>query len=80
MTVQEVAERLGVDAGLVYRLIGRREIAHCRVGLGRGVIRVEESSVAEYLERKRRDAVQAVPERRAKRVLATPAFKHLPLD
>ncbi len=54
LTIKEAAERLKVDPGLVYRLVGRGEITHARVGFGRGLIRIEEESLADYLARRSR--------------------------
>jgi excisionase family DNA binding protein len=79
LTVGQVADRLGVKSALVYRLIGKGEIAHVRVGLGRGVIRVEESSVEEYKARRRRQA-PALPEVRRATRKPNPVLKHLRVD
>jgi excisionase family DNA binding protein len=42
MTVQEAAKRLEVSTGLVYKLCNMGKLGHCRIGAGRGVIRIDE--------------------------------------
>lgn len=54
LTVEQVAARLGLSEGHTRRLISEREIAHVRVGARS--IRVSESDLGAYLERKRRAA------------------------
>lgn len=49
LTVPQAAERLGVKPGLVRRLVAARRLRHARVGLGRGVIRIPEDAIEEYL-------------------------------
>lgn len=49
MTVREVAKRLEVSTSLAYRLIESGKLPCSRHGLGRGVIRVSEEQLAEYL-------------------------------
>jgi excisionase family DNA binding protein len=49
VTVREVAERLEVSVSLVYRLIGSGQLGCTRHGLGRGVIRVSEAQLDDYL-------------------------------
>jgi excisionase family DNA binding protein len=51
LTVAQAAERLGISASLVYSLISGRKLRHCRVGNGRGRIRIPEDAVGEYLAR-----------------------------
>ncbi|QEH32120.1 Helix-turn-helix domain protein [Aquisphaera giovannonii] len=50
MTVRDVATRLEISASLVYQLIDSGKLRCCRHGMGRGVIRVTEEQLAEYLE------------------------------
>lgn len=76
LTVKQAAERLRVSPSLVYSLIAARELAHVRVGFGRGLIRISEESICEY-ERRRSVSVAGpapatAPRRRA-------ALKHLDL-
>lgn len=80
-TVKTAATRMGVKSGLVYRLLKRGEIAHSRVGLGRGVIRIEEAAVEEYLGRKRAkpEPRPVIVEQRTRRP-AVPVLKHLNLN
>lgn len=49
LTVAEAAKRLGVGPQLVYQLVATRRIRFCRIGNGRGVIRIPEDAVAEYV-------------------------------
>lgn len=51
LTVQEAASRLGVSSSLVYGLIASRRLRFCRIGNGRGRIRVPEDAIGEYLAR-----------------------------
>ena len=44
-----VAERLGVSPSFVYGLCSSRKLKFCRIGNGRGVIRITEEAVGEYL-------------------------------
>lgn len=54
LTVEQVADRLGLSEGHTRRLISTREIAHVRVGAR--AIRVANVDLNAYLERKRRAA------------------------
>jgi excisionase family DNA binding protein len=49
LTVAQVADRLSCSRALVYQLCAEGRIAHHRLGLGRGTIRIEEEEVQEYL-------------------------------
>jgi len=49
LTIKAAAERMGVSAQTVYGLCAARRLRHTRVGRGRGVIRVPEEALAEYL-------------------------------
>lgn len=49
MRVREVAERLEVSAATVYALVASGRLRCCRVGMGRGCIRVSAEQLAEYL-------------------------------
>lgn len=76
LTVKQAAERLGVSPSLVYGLIAARELAHVRVGFGRGLIRITDESICDY-ERRRSVSVAEhnaapVPRRKV-------ALKHLDL-
>jgi excisionase family DNA binding protein len=48
-SVKQVAEKLGVAPATVYSLCGRRRLKHQRIGLGRGVIRIREEDLEQYL-------------------------------
>ena len=50
LTVADVAKRLRCSPSLVYALIARGRLAHHRLGLGRGAIRVTEAQLAAFLE------------------------------
>lgn len=77
LTVKQAADRLQVDPGLVYRLGERAEIAHSRVGLGRGVIRIPEERIAEYLSRKSRTVAASFSATTRKRATRKPpSLKH----
>jgi excisionase family DNA binding protein len=49
VTVQQVAEKLEVSTKLVYALVAAGKLACTRHGIGRGVIRISEDQLAEYL-------------------------------
>jgi excisionase family DNA binding protein len=50
LTVRQVAERLGVAVGTIYALCARQELAHIRIGAGRGTLRIDERALEEYLK------------------------------
>lgn len=50
LTTREVARRLNCSIGCVYTLIQQGLLAHTRIGVGRGVIRVDESDLDDYIE------------------------------
>jgi excisionase family DNA binding protein len=50
LTVKEAAARLGVGTALVYELVADGRLRACRVGNGRGRIRIPVEAVGEYLE------------------------------
>lgn len=58
MRVREVAERLEVSPSTVYQIIAAGKLRCSRVGIGRGVIRISEEQLAEYLR-----AAEPVPAR-----------------
>lgn len=49
LSVQAVAEYLGVSRTCVYQLCSSNQIAHFRLGVGRGAIRFRKSDVDQYL-------------------------------
>ncbi len=50
LTVKQVAARLGCSVGCVYSLVSAGKIAHVRVGIRRGAIRIPKESFAEFLD------------------------------
>jgi excisionase family DNA binding protein len=50
LTVKQAAARLNPGASLVYDLVGARKLRSCRIGNGRGRIRIPESAIDEYIE------------------------------
>lgn len=49
MRVGEAAKRLDVSKSTVYGLIAAGKLKCCRVGLGRGAIRIMDAHLAEFL-------------------------------
>lgn len=49
MTVKQTAERLEISAAVVYGLLTSGRLKHYRIGSGRGVYRIAEEHVREYL-------------------------------
>jgi excisionase family DNA binding protein len=49
VTVRAVAERLEVSPATVYALVAANKLRCCRVGLGRGCIRISEEQLADFL-------------------------------
>jgi excisionase family DNA binding protein len=49
MRVRDVAERLEVSVATVYAMVARGKLRCTRVGAGRGVIRISEDQLAEFL-------------------------------
>jgi excisionase family DNA binding protein len=56
MTVKEAANRLEVSPSLVYLLISEGKLRCVRHGIGRGVIRITEEHLAQYIRRAEGDA------------------------
>lgn len=50
MTVKQAAARMEVSPGTVYQLIASGRLRCYRIGNGRGVIRIAEEHVQEYLK------------------------------
>jgi excisionase family DNA binding protein len=50
MRVKDVAARLDLSATTVYALIESGKIKHYRIGNGRGVVRIAEQHLADYLK------------------------------
>lgn len=51
LTVKQAAERLGISQALTYSLVAGRKLRFCRVGNGRGRIRIPDDAIGEYLAR-----------------------------
>ena len=49
LTVAQAAEKLGVKPGLIYSLCTGRRLRHVRLGNGRGVLRIPEEALEEYV-------------------------------
>ena len=50
MRVREAAERLEVSVATVYAMVARGKLRCSRVGAGRGVIRISDEQLEEYLK------------------------------
>jgi excisionase family DNA binding protein len=50
LTAKEVAQRLAVAKTTVYLLCSESKIAHIRVGIGRGAIRISEEALEEFIK------------------------------
>jgi excisionase family DNA binding protein len=75
LTVKEAAARLGVGTALVYDLVADGRLRACRVGNGRGRIRIPVEAVGEYLEKATitpHPGVAATPRRRTKAAATDP--------
>lgn len=48
MTVSEAAKQLEVSASLIYKLCRAGKLRHYRLGVGRGVVRIDPEHVAEF--------------------------------
>ncbi len=50
LKVKEIVDRLKVSQACVYQMIAERKIAHVRIGVGRGAIRVGEEDLQAFLD------------------------------
>lgn len=73
MTVKQAATRLEVSVSLVYGLVAAGKLKYCRVGNGRGRIRIPEDAIGEYLARCTFDVREEKP------LARVPRLKHLRL-
>lgn len=55
LNVRQVAKRLAIDYPNIYRMIKAGVLPCVRIGIGRGVIRIKESDLEAYIERKRNE-------------------------
>jgi len=62
LKVQDVASRLEISVSLAYKLIESGKLRCSRHGLGRGVIRVSEDQLADYLASARHVKSPSQPE------------------
>ena len=74
LSVGDVAERLSVSPSCVYQLIESGRLAHHRIGVGRGAIRVSQEDLYDYLSACRRERKGEEPRRTPR-----PKLKHLRL-
>jgi excisionase family DNA binding protein len=74
VTVKEAAIKLEVSPALVYSLAASGKLRYCRVGHGRGRIRIPEDAIQEYLARCTFDVKEQKPAPPA------PRLKHLRLS
>jgi excisionase family DNA binding protein len=51
MTVRQAAARLEVSAATIYGLVASGKLMHYRIGNGRGVLRIPNDAIEEYLAR-----------------------------
>jgi excisionase family DNA binding protein len=75
VNVKQAAARLEVSVATVYGLVGSGKLKHYRIGNGRGVVRIAEDHLAEFLKQAEPKAATApAPPRPA------PRLKHLRLS
>ena len=74
MTVREVALRLKLSAGAVYKAVAQGELEHHRFGTA---IRITDDQLTEWLERTRADNSASPDESGDRGLFSTPQFKHL---
>ncbi|WP_423817788.1 helix-turn-helix domain-containing protein [Rhodopirellula europaea] len=72
LTAKEVASWLRLSLAEVYRLIGRGELTHYRVGPAKGAIRVSSDDVESFLTRRR-----SAPAEKPAKAERQPPLKHL---
>ena len=62
LTVKETAQRLNVSIATVYALVAANKLRCHRIGIGRGVIRVDPTDIDDFLESTRSEGtVQDAP-------------------
>lgn len=49
LTIKQAAERLQCSHALVYQLCASRRLAHLRLGIGRGTIRIREEDLLAFI-------------------------------
>ncbi len=83
LTMRQVAERLAISLSAAYQLVDARKLAHHRIGVGRGAIRVNERDLVQFLADCRREATLEPPAPspiRSRERIAIQPFKHLRLS
>lgn len=70
----QAAERLGCKPGLIYQLVAARKLRHCRLGNGRGILRIPSDAIDEYL-----NAVMVAPKKDESIPTTRVKLKHLHL-
>ncbi len=73
LSVKAAAALLGISPSLVYSLVAGRKLRFCRVGNGRGRIRIPDDAIGEYLARCTFDAKEENPIAPSR----APQLKHL---
>jgi excisionase family DNA binding protein len=73
VNVKQAAARLEVSVATVYGLVGSGKLKHYRIGNGRGVVRIAEEHLAEFLEQAEPGAASPAPTPRLR-------LKHLRLS
>jgi excisionase family DNA binding protein len=73
VNVKQAAARLEVSVATVYTLVAAGKLKHYRIGNGRGVVRIAEEHLAEFLERAEPEAAPPAPAPRVR-------LKHLRLS
>lgn len=61
LTVKELAGYLGLSLPETYKLLQSNAITHYRVGAGRGAIRIRESDVESFLEKRKQGRTVVIP-------------------
>ncbi len=72
MTVQEAAKLLEVSTGTVYTLCRAGKLAHTRLGLGRGTIRIDRADIEALKMRGRVEVEEPKAKTRGRRSVAPP--------
>ena len=73
MRVKDAAKFLDVSPGTVYALVSSGKLKCCRIGMGRGVIRITEEHIADYL----REAGGFIPAPAPPPAQPKPSLRHL---
>lgn len=65
LKVKDAAQRISVSIGTIYALCQSGQLAHSRIGIGRGTIRINEQDLAAYLDRTKAEDLPAHSNREA---------------